>query len=349
MNDRVPASAARAGIMAAKHGLRARGYVAELALLVLLATLWGASYTLIKVGVESIPPVTLIAARTTLAAGVLQAVLHWRGIAMPTDLVLWRRFLLQACLNSAIPFTLIAWAEQSVDAGLATILNSSAPIFAFVLARCLARQPSATWRQLLGVGSGMIGICLVVGVQALSGIGRQLVAELAIVLATLCYAGAAIYGRNFQELDPMLPATGSLLCGAIVLIPISVALDHPWTLVPSSHSVLALIGLSVFSTALALTVYFRLLHTLGSVGATAQAYLRVPIGVAVGVAFLGETPAFASLIGLACVIAGVAAMTMPSRTASSQSALPGLERSSKRPSIGNRNRAGLRNRDTGSN
>src|SRR6266700_1159946 len=102
----------------ADRGPRASGLLAELALLLLLATLWGASYTFIKVGVESLPPVTLIAARTAIAAVVLLGVLHWRGVAMPTGFAVWRRFLFQACLNSVIPFTLIAWAEQSVGAGL---------------------------------------------------------------------------------------------------------------------------------------------------------------------------------------------------------------------------------------
>jgi drug/metabolite transporter (DMT)-like permease len=300
--------------MAAKYGPRSFGYLAELALLVLLATLWGASYTFIKLGVESIPPVTFIAARTTIAAVVLVGILHGRSVAMPTDLAVWRRFLVQACLNSVIPFTLIAWAEQSVDAGLATILNSSAPIFVFILTWCLARQQSATGRQFFGVISGMIGICLIVGVQALSGIEQQLTAELAIIAATICYAGAAIFGRNFQGLDPMLPATGSLLCGAIVLIPISLVVDHPWTLAPSSRSILALMCLSIFSTALAFTIYFRLIQTLGSMAATSQAYLRVPIGVAIGVAFLGENLAPTTLIGLVCVIAGVAAMTIRAQT-----------------------------------
>jgi drug/metabolite transporter (DMT)-like permease len=290
------------------------GYLAELLLLLLLATLWGASYTFIKLGVASIPPVTLIAARTTIAAVVLLGVLRWRGVRMPTDVVVWRRFLFQACLNSVIPFTLIAWAEQSVDAGLATILNSSAPIFAFILTLCLAHQPSPTGRQLFGVISGLIGICLIVGVQALSGIGQQLIAELAIIAATVCYAGAAIFGRSFQELDPMLPAAGSLLCGAIVLIPISVVVDHPWTLVPSSRSILGLLRLSIFSTALAFTIYFRLIRTLGSVGVTSQAYLRVPIGVAIGIVFLGEKLAPATLLGLVCVIVGVAAMTIRAQT-----------------------------------
>ncbi len=300
-------------IMATEPGPRAFGHLGELALLLLLATLWGASYTFIKLGVESIPPVTLIAARTTIAAVVLLGALRWRRMAMPSDLAAWRRFLFQACLNSVIPFTLIAWAEQSVDAGLATILNSSAPIFTFVLAWCLAREQSATGRQLFGVVCGMIGICLIVGVQALYGIGQQLTAELAIVGATICYAGATIFGRNFQGLDPMLPATGSLLCGAAVLIPISLVIDHPWTLAPSSRSIVALICLAVLSTALAFTIYFRLIRTLGAVGTTAQAYLRVPIGVAIGVVFLGERLAPTTLIGLVCVIAGVAAMAVPAR------------------------------------
>jgi drug/metabolite transporter (DMT)-like permease len=300
--------------MTAERSSRSSGHFAELALLMLLATLWGASYTFIKLGVESIPPVTFIAARTAIAAVVLLGVLHWRRVAMPTDLAVWRRFLFQACLNSVIPYTLIAWAEQSVDAGLATILNSSAPIFTFLLTWGLARRQSATGRQLFGVVSGMIGICLIVGVQAISGIGQQLTAQLAIVAATVCYAGAAIFGKNFQGLDPMLPAAGSMICGAIVLVPISVVMDHPWTLAPSGRSILALICLSVFSTALAFTIYFRLIRTLGPVGTTSQAYLRVPIGVAIGVAFLGETLAPTTLIGLVCIIAGVAAMTIPART-----------------------------------
>jgi drug/metabolite transporter (DMT)-like permease len=300
--------------MTAERDLRASGYAVELALLVLLATLWGASYAFIKLGVESIPPVTLIAARTAIAAVVLLGVLRWRGIAMPTDRLTWLRFLRQACLNSVVPFTLIAWAERTVDAGLATILNSPAPIFTFMLARGMAHRQPATGPQLLGAICGMIGVCLIVGVQALSGIGEQLVAQLAIVAATACYAGAAVFGRNFEGLDAMLPATGSLLCGALVLVPISVIVDVPWTLAPSSRSILALLGLSVFSTALAFTLYFRLIRTLGSMGATSQAYLRVPIGVALAVAFLGETIAGTTLIGLSLVIAGVAAMTLPARS-----------------------------------
>jgi drug/metabolite transporter (DMT)-like permease len=285
----------------------------ELSLLLTLATLWGASYTFIKIGVETIPPVTLIAARTLIASAILLVVIRSRGLALPRDAATWRRFMFQAWLNSVIPFTLIAWAERTVDAGLATILNSTSPIFVFLLTAVLTGHEPAAGRKLFGVVAGLVGICLIVGVQALHGIGAQLAAQLAIVAATVCYAGAAIFGRGFKHLDPTMPAAGSMICGAIMLIPISLAVDRPWRLTPSTDSILALLGLSVFSTALAFVIYFRLLHTLGSVGTTSQAYLRVPIGVAIGVVFLGETLSSSAWAGLACVVVGVAAMTVPPR------------------------------------
>ena len=287
----------------------------ELTLLLALATLWGASYTFIKIGVETIPPVTLIAARTLIAGGILLAVIRARGLTVPRDAATWRRFLAQACLNSVIPFTLIAWAERTVDAGLATILNSTSPIFAFLLTIAITRHEPVTRRKLFGVAAGIAGTCLIIGMQAFGGLGHGLAAQLAIVAATICYAGAAIFGRRFKSLDPIMPAAGSLVCGAAILVPVSLAVDRPWSLVPSTASILALLSLSVFSTALAFVIYFRLVHTLGSVGTTAQAYLRVPIGVAVGVVFLGETLPSTAWAGLACVIVGVAAMTIPARTA----------------------------------
>ena len=285
----------------------------ELVLLLVLSSLWGASYTFVKVGVQTISPVTLIAGRTVIAGTILIAIIQWRGMTLPKDATTWRRFFFQACLNSVVPFTLIAWAQQTTDAALATILNSTSPIFAFLLTVFVTRHEAVTGRKLFGVGAGIVGICLIVGVQAIGGLGQELWAQLAIVAATICYAGAAIFGRNFKGLNPIMPAAGSMICGAIVLLPASLITEKPWTLTPSLESILALLALSVFSTALAFAIYFRLVQTLGSVGTTAQAYLRVPIGVAIGVMFLREHLTSTALIGLVCVTAGVAAMTVPVR------------------------------------
>jgi drug/metabolite transporter (DMT)-like permease len=285
----------------------------ELALLLLLATLWGGSYTFVKLGVATIPPITLIEGRTLIAGVLLLLIMAGRGVRLPSDGPTWRRFMFQACLNSVIPWTLIAWAERSVDAGLATILNSTSPIFTFFLTLVIAGQGALSLRKVFGVVVGMAGICLIVGVQALHGIGEQLAAQIAIVVATICYAGGAVFSRGFKGLDPMAPAAGSLICGAAVLLPISLVVERPWTVAPSATSLLALLGLAVFSTAIAFVIYFRLIQTLGSVGTTAQAYLRVPIGVALGVWLLGESLSPTAWIGLGCVVAGVAAMTIPAR------------------------------------
>lgn len=286
----------------------------DLALLLVLATLWGGSYSFIRIGVETIPPLTLIAARTLLAGLVLLALIRWRGLRLPRDRATWRQFLIQACLNSVVPFTLIAWAERSVEAGLATILSSTSPIFV-VLLTCLSagaeRQPPV---RLLGIGAGLAGTVLIVGTQAMSGFGDQLWAQLALVAASICYGGAALFGRHFKGLDPLMPAAGSLLCGALVLLPLSLAIDRPWTLTPSPQSVQALIALSLVSTALAFVIYFRLIARLGSVATTSVAYLRVPTGVGLGMVFLGETLPPTAWGGLVLVIGGVLAMTLPARS-----------------------------------
>lgn len=297
---------------------------ADLSLLLLLSALWGSSYTFIKIGVETIPPITLIAARTLIAGSLLLVLVKARGLALPKGRASWARFLFQACLNSVIPFTLIAWAEQTTDAGLATILNSTSPIFTFMLTVLITRHEAVTGRKLFGVFAGLLGVCLIVGFEALDGLGQEAWAQLAIIAATVSYAGAAIFGKNFRGMDPMLPAAGSMICGAVLLIPASVIVDRPWTLAPSGESLVALLGLSVFSTALAFVIYFRLIQTLGSVGTTAQAYMRVPIGVGLGVVFLGERLMPMAWLGLVCVLAGVIAMTWPVKSGAGK--VPASER-----------------------
>ena len=288
----------------------------EFALLLVLAVLWGGSYTFIKLGVETIPPLTLIAARTLIAGLVLLMVVRWRGLRLPRDLATWRLFIVQACLNSVVPFTLIAWAERSVDAGLATILSSTSPIFV-VLLSCLSASAERLPRlRLAGIAAGLAGTVLIVGRQAMSGFGEQLWAQLALVAASICYGGAALFGRSFKGLDPIMPAAGSLLCGAFVLLPLSLVLDRPWTLAPSVQSIQALVALSLVSTALAFVIYFRLIARLGSVATTSVAYLRVPTGVLIGMVFLGEALVPTAWAGLVLVIAGVLAMTLPLRSRS---------------------------------
>jgi drug/metabolite transporter (DMT)-like permease len=260
--------------------------------------------------VATIPPLTLIAARTLLAGALLLGWILARRVRLPRDLAVWRRMLLQAMLNSVLPFTLIAWAEQSVDAGVATMLNSVSPVLTFLAACLITRQERFTPWKAFGVALGLAGVCLVVGPAAWGDVGGPLLPELAILVATVCYSGAALYGRSFRALPPAVPAAGSMILGAALLAPAALVIDTPWLLRPSAASIEALLALAAFSTALAFVIYFRLVRTIGSVATTAQAYLRVPIGVGLGMAFLGESLNPAGWAGLVCVVVGVAAMTL---------------------------------------
>jgi len=290
-----------------------KNYVLAIALLFALATLWSLSYTLVKVSIETIPPVTVTAFRTFFAGLLLLLIVWLKGLAMPRDRAMQRKLVLQSILNSVIPYTCIAWAQTQVDVNIAVILSSTSPIFAFFLTWAITRHEAATARKLFGVIAGLTGICLIVGVGALAGIGKDLLAQFALLAAALSYACAAIFGRSFDGLDPLVPAAATLLLGSVVLVPASFILDSPWTLTPSAVSFAALVALTLFSTALAYVLYFWLLNALGSIGVTSQSYLRIPMGVMFGVIFFGETLLLTTWIGLACVLVGVVAMTLPNR------------------------------------
>ncbi|MCP5366977.1 MAG: EamA family transporter [Hyphomicrobiales bacterium] len=280
----------------------------ELALLVLLAVLWGSSYPLIKVALATIPPVTLIALRVTLAAAVLGAVMAWRGDRPPRPGPTWGRLLVQAQLNSVGAWLLLAWGQQHVDSGLACVLNSTSPLFVFLITLLFTRHEPTGGLRLVGAGLGLAGVVLIVGAEALAGLGTQVLAQGAVLLGAVLYAGAAIHGRRFAGLSPVVTAAGTLAWATLCLVPLSLVLDRPWLLRPSAQSLVAALALSLFCTGGALLIYFRLVRTLGSLGVASQAYLRAGVGVLLGVVVLGERLAPATALGLAAVILGVAAI-----------------------------------------
>ncbi len=284
--------------------------ILEYVLLLLLATFWGASYILAKIGIGSIPPMTFICGRSLLAAFWLMLVLRLRRITMPTDLQSWKLFAAQSMINSVVPFVLITSAQQYVDAGLTVVLNSTTPIFVFLITWGITRHEPATGAKLLGTLLGLGGVVIVVGKEAVSGFGQELVAQIVITLATIAFAVGTIRGRTLAHLDPMVAATGSLAFGGMLLVPLSLVVERPWTLSPTAASLTAMLLMSMFSSALGLMLFYRLVRTLGPVAVASQAYLRVPIGVGLAVVLLGERVPPSLFAGLVLVVIGVALMTI---------------------------------------
>jgi drug/metabolite transporter (DMT)-like permease len=279
--------------------------LADVGWLCFLAVLWGSSYTLIKVAVETIPPFTLVAGRVGIAALILGGVAWWRELAYPRQVGDWRILVLQAALLNAVPFSLISWGEQYLDSGLTAILNATPPLFVFALTWLWTRHEPATPRRLVGVLLGLGGVTLIIGTNALAGLGHRMLAELAVVMASVCYALAAINGRRLHHLAPLVTATGTMVCAFLLMAPLSLVADRPWLLAPSTTSVLAALVLAVCSTALATFVYFRLLATIGSIGTTSNSYLRAVVSVLLGVVLLGEQPTWQMIAGLGLVVGAV--------------------------------------------
>jgi len=286
----------------------------EFSLLGVLALLWGSSYLLIKLALASIPPFTLIAVRVTIAALLLVAVVRVRGERLPRDAAIWRGFVVQAFLNSIGAWTVLAWGQQYVDSGLAGVLNSTSPLFVFLLTLLWTRHEPVTWRKAGGALLGLAGVVLVIGVDVLAGVGKQIVAQLAVLFGAFLYACAALNGRRFAALSPTVTAAATMLCAGAALVPACFVLETPWRLHPTLVSSAAALGLGVFCTGLALLLYFRLLRTIGPVGVTSQSYLRCGISELLGVIVLGEHVTTTVGFGLLAIVIGVAAMNAPVRS-----------------------------------
>jgi len=283
----------------------------ELLLLVVLALLWGMSYLFIKVAVAEIPPITLIAIRVLGAAVFLLIVMLLRSEKLPRDQKTWRMLFVQAIFNSIGAWTVLAWGQQFVDAGLASVLNSTSPIFVFLIMALLPRYQTHGRHKLVGAGIGFLGVVLIVGLDALNGLGAQFFGQLACLAGALLYAGAAIYGSRFGHISAVATATGTMVWASVVLVPLALIADHPWVLRPSLEALAATFVLSVFCTGVALLIYFRLVRTLGAMGVASQSYLRAGIGVVLGVVFLGEVIGPLVAMGLFAAMFGVAIINWP--------------------------------------
>ena len=179
----------------------------EWLLVAALALLWGGSFFLSEIALRSVGPMTVVLGRVGLAAPVLLVLAAAAGQRIGPALRRWDAFLVMGALNNAIPFSLIVWGQTHIDSGLASILNATTPLFTFLLAHGMTRDERLTPPRAAGVALGFGGVVLVIGPQALRGLGLQSLAETAVLAAALSYAGAGIYGRRFRDLPPAVART----------------------------------------------------------------------------------------------------------------------------------------------
>jgi drug/metabolite transporter (DMT)-like permease len=300
----------------------------EWAMLVALSVLWGGSFFFNAVAVKELPPFTIVFLRVAIAAIILNVVTRLMGQFLPSDRRVWVQFFGMGLLNNAVPFTLFVWGQTHIASGLASILNATTPLFTVVVAHVFTCDEKMTGNRLLGVVLGIAGVTVMIGPQALEGLGANTLAEFACLGAALTYAFAGVFGRRFKRMGiaPMTTATGQVTASSIMLAPVALLGEHPWTLPLPEIAVLgAVLGLALFSTALAYVLYFRLLATAGATNLLLVTFLLPISTLILGTLALGEAVVPAQLLGMALIGLGLVAI---------DGRLPRLARERIRPRLG---------------
>src|SRR5215218_2172737 len=269
-----------------------------------LSVLWGGSFFFAKVAVGELGPFTVVFARVSLAALALALVVPLRQDAP------WRTYFAMGFLNNALPFSLIFWGQTEIAVGLASIINATTPLFTLVVAHVLTPDEKIDRTKIAALLIGVMGVVVLIGPDALIG-GSTLWAQMACLGAALSYAFAGVYGRRFRRMGiaPAEAAAGQVTASAVLILPIMLVVEQPWTLsAPPSLTVwLALAGLALLSTALAYVLYFRILAAAGATNLLLVTLLIPVPATLLGAAVLGEQLeprhfAGMALIGLGLVL-----------------------------------------------
>lgn len=283
----------------------------EWSLLLALSVIWGGSFFFIGVAVKSLPPLTLVFLRVALAAAILNMVVPAFGLRMPADRKTWSAFFGMGFLNNLLPFSLIVWGQTHIASGLASILNATTPVFTVIVAHFLTQDEKLTANRLLGVLVGVTGVTVIIGPEALQGLGADVLAQMAVLAAAVCYAFAGIFGRRFRRLGvhPVVTAAGQVSASAIMLLPLALGVDHPWRIpMPPAPVLGAVLGLALLSTALAYIIFFRVLATAGATNIMLVTFLIPVSAILLGTVVLGEHLAWKHFLGMALIGAGLAAI-----------------------------------------
>ena len=309
--DRKLAEAADAVVVHKPHMIRTTMNRSDWLILLTLAVIWGGAFFFIGVAVRHVPPLTYVWLRLTIAAAAMWIYVRASGRSVGLPREVWGAIVLLAVLNNALPFTLFGWGQTHIASGLASILNATTPIWGVVVAHFLTHDERMSPRKIAGVLLGFGGVATMIGPALLSNIGTSGLAELACVTASLSYALAAVWARRFKRMgvSPVSVTTGQLSAGAIIMLPMSMFIDRPWThAFPPVSAWAAITALGLFCTALGYVLYFRLIDHAGATNALLVTLLVPPVAILLGALFLNETLAPQDFIGLGLIALGLAAI-----------------------------------------
>ncbi len=272
---------------------------------ILLGSIWSSSFMWIKVAVQEVGPITLVAFRVLFGLLFGLGVVLIQRPSLPRDLRSWVPVLVLGITNVAIPFFLISWGEQTIDSGVASILDATVPLFTILVAHYTLRDDRITLPKLLGLLTGFAGVIVLMS-RDLGASHSSLLGQLAVVVASVFYAGSAIYARKTTESAPaVMRSVGPLISSTAVMwlaVPLA---ESPFTLPRLPLTWLGLLWLGVLGSGLAFVLLYRLIHDIGPTRSTMVTYLFPLGGVILGVLFLHERLTWEVVAGALLIIAGM--------------------------------------------
>ena len=259
-------------------------------LLLLLALIWGGSFMFGRIAVQEVPPLAVVFFRVALAAIAIWAWLLLRsGLPKITP---WFAGAVagMALFNNIIPFSLIFYGQQEIGSGLASIVNAMTPIWTVLIANALTSDERLSGRKLIGILAGFAGVAVLMGGDALAGLKASAWAQAAVLLATVSYGYAGVYGKRFKGIDPILVAAGQLAASIVMMAAYMLASGTLTDFaLPSPTVIWSLVGLALPCTAFAYVLFFTILSRAGATNVSLVTFLVPVSGVLLGIAFLGES------------------------------------------------------------
>jgi drug/metabolite transporter (DMT)-like permease len=277
-------------------------------LFVVLGFFWGSSYLFIKIGVdEGLTPFTLVSLRLGIGFILLCSIVLLAREALPRSARTYGHLIVMGAVNIAIPFSLITWAELTVDSALAAILNAAVPLFVILIAAVFLRDERITANRLAGLAIGFVGVAILVGFDPADVAGSNVAGEIALIGSTLSYAVGAVYARrNIHGLRPMIPALFQVTFALIMVLVLAFVFERPLEVGVTPRAMFAVIWLGLLGSGVAYLLFFRILGRWGATRTSMVAYLLPVYGIALGGLVLNEPIDIRLLIGTALVIGGVA-------------------------------------------
>jgi drug/metabolite transporter (DMT)-like permease len=274
-------------------------------LLLALALMFSSSFLFIKFAVQTITPLSLATGRMMIAAVILYIVMRMQGDKLPKDRRSWLFFVAVGIIGNVIPFSLISWAELTVDSSVAAILIGTVPLISFVMGHFITSDEKLTVTKSIGLIIGFCGIIVLIGPSALLDLGDNVISQLAVIAGGTGYVIASFTARAMPDMTPIVRATGVLIVASMISLTISLTFDQPWTLTPSLTSLGALVILGIFPTAIATVVLFVLIVRSGATFVSLNNYLNPVLGVLWGFLFMSESPDEKVFGGLILITLGV--------------------------------------------